>query len=115
MKKLQFQRLPILSMFFLLSFSGCNEEEVLNTGTLSLSVVNHENVVDVAVYSLDNLSLPIDRIKLDRNGSARKTLNMGNYLISVVSDNHYGDIACQVRPNGTTSIKWGDDNNPFLQ
>ena len=97
------------------SMTNCQEDETFNTGTLSLHFTNHSSDMYANIFSIDNLSIPIDKIPIYNKNTGR-VLNIGNYYIQVYSNNSsYSSIGFQIRAQNTTTIRWDDDNIAVLQ
>lgn len=90
--------------------ASCKEDEF--SGTLSVTFRNHDPDMNVNVYSIDNLDIPLGHFQPDNKGKAKKELNVGNYYITVSSSGtHFSSIGCQIKVNSTTSIFWDTDNS----
>lgn len=95
--------------------TGCEADDISSTGNLSLSFTNHPSDINVVLYSIENLDIPIDYLQPDSNGKAIKELNMGNYYIEVSSSTFFSPTGFQIKPNQTTTIIWGANNESEVQ
>lgn len=116
MKKTRFIRLfSVIVLLLGIMMTNCKEDEISNTGTLSVSFVNHPSDITVNIYSIDNTNVPIDYFQLDNSGKAQRDLNIGNYYVRVTSATYFSPIGFQIKPNNTTAILWNFKNGSQIQ
>ena len=114
MKTKSFFRSVILLPLLISVLFACKKESDL-TGQLKVSFANKSGDITMLVYAIENTDFPISSFKLDISGNGSTELNMGNYMVKVSSGINYSSIGVQIKPNQTTSIFWGTDNQPYIQ
>jgi len=100
----------VLMMLFGI-LSSCNKDEESNTGQLNLYFHNYSSDIEVILYSMEDTSIPIDVMLLNQDREKKENLLIGNYYVKVDSKKYYSSIGFQIKPDQTTTISWGVDND----
>ena len=86
-------KLILLVIMLLGVMTNCEEEEISNTGKLSLSFANNQPNIKVAIYSIDNTEIAIDNLPINIKGQGQKDLNIGNYYLRVFADTPFPAVS----------------------
>lgn len=104
----------LFSTIIAMGLIGCSDDDdVSNSGTLSMSFTNSSSDVRVSIYDIQNATMEIYTASMNGAKELTITLNVGNYLIQPYSSSNafFPKAGFQIQGNKKTQILYDANNN----
>lgn len=105
---MKFIKLSLL-IISLAILSSCQKDDVVLTGTLKVTYINHPKVFYFYICPAENPALDISHdLILDNNGTLTYELNAGNYILNGYGENstYLSSRGFQIKAGVTTTINF---------